>query len=530
MRWLPALSCAAVLALAAATAAAARPVTAARDGRPNVLVIMTDDQAAADVRYMTNVRRLLVAKGTTFSNAITSFPLCCPSRASFITGQFAHNHGVSSNFEPSYYSLRSRGNSLPVWLHRAGYFTSLIGKYLTGYGTRDPRDVPPGYSDWRGLLDFSSYDYFNYVLNQNGRLRTRGDPDYARALVELARRVSSERPQTVLDVAKLLLQLFRGGYYGAQRASDYSPDVTASITARILRGQRRARRPFFVWWAPAAPHREDVNSQRGRVGADPRPPPRLRGSLSRYRLPRPPSFDERDNSDKPRLVRALPLLSPKALAQLKLNYQGRIGSLLSVDEGVGRLLRVLRSTGQLKNTVIMFVSDNGWVQGEHRIPGDKYVPYEESLRVPLIFRGPGFPARRVVRRQVSNVDLAPTILALAGARARRLLDGLSLLPFAHDPARAPERALPIEATGNLFPVEGFPQPYDVVYSGLRSPGWKYVRWSYGDRELYDLRRDPYELRNLAGEPRYEATVARLERRRRTLSRCAGATCNTVRGD
>ena len=122
------------------------------------------------------VRRLLVRQGTSFTDAITSFPLCCPSRASFLTGQYAHNHGVSGNFAPSgYYGLTHRDNTLPVWLQRAGYHTALIGKYLNGYGARNPREIPPGYSEWHGALDLSSYDYFNFTINENGTLHTWGD-------------------------------------------------------------------------------------------------------------------------------------------------------------------------------------------------------------------------------------------------------------------------------------------------------------------------------------------------------------------
>ncbi len=492
---------------------------------------MTDDQALTDVAAMPNVQRLLVRRGTSFGNAITSFPLCCPSRASLLTGQFAHNHGVSGNFAPSgYYGLTRRDNTLPAWLQRAGYHTALVGKYLNGYGARNPREIPPGYSEWHGALDLSSYDYFNFTLNQNGRLRTWGDAGYANALLELARVVEREEIDTIGDFVRTLGRLFTPGNFGTTRAADYSNDVTAQITDGILRRQAQSRKPFFVWWAPAAPHREDVNSQRGAQWADPRPAPRHEALMSRYRLPRPPSFDEADSSDKPRLIRALPRLDAAALARLERNHQGRLAALQSVDEGVARLVRTLARTGQLENTVIVFVSDNGWVEGQHRIAGDKFVPYEESLKVPLVIRGPGFPAGRAVGAQVAaNVDLTATLLEVSRARAGRTQDGLSLAPMARAPGRAPHRALPVEATDKLFAAEGFPQEYDQAYSGLRSRQWKYVRWGYGDRELYDLRRDPFEQRNLATDPRFAATVARLERERTRLARCRGRACAAVPG-
>ncbi len=187
MRRLIAISLA-VLAVPAAVAEA-RPAGAGEDNRPNILVVMTDDQAAADVAKMPNVKRLLARQGTTFSNTIDSFPLCCPARATFITGQYAHNHRVKGNFHPfGWYGMKGRANTLPAWLQDAGYRTALIGKWLNGYGARDAHgEVPKGFDIWRGLLDVSAYDYYNFVMNVNGRLKTWGDREFARKLVRVCR-------------------------------------------------------------------------------------------------------------------------------------------------------------------------------------------------------------------------------------------------------------------------------------------------------------------------------------------------------
>ena len=173
------MSCWPPLALLAAASppAQARPARRrAKDGRPNILVVMTDDQAQADLAHMPNVKRLLAARGTTFADAVDSFPLCCPSRATFITGQYAHNHGVAGNFCPfGWYGMKHRANTLPAWLQKAGYRTALIGKWLNGYGARDAHgEVPAGFDIWRGLLDVSAYDYYNFVMNQNGKLQDLG--------------------------------------------------------------------------------------------------------------------------------------------------------------------------------------------------------------------------------------------------------------------------------------------------------------------------------------------------------------------
>jgi arylsulfatase A-like enzyme len=504
----------------------ARPGSAGDDGRPNVLLVMTDDMAASDIKAMPRVRELLSKQGTSFSDAITTFPLCCPSRASLLTGQHAHNHGVSGNFAPEgYYGLTHRDNTLPVWLQKSGYHTALVGKYLNGYGARDPKEIPPGYSEWHGSLDLSAYDYFNFTINENGQLHTWGDPAYANSLLELARAIERQEIDVLGDFVGLLQRLFTAGNFGTAEAKNYTVDVTAKITDDILRRQASAKNPFFVWWAPAAPHREDVNSQRGAQWADPRPAPRHAGAMSRWRLPRAPSFDEADMADKPKLLRAQPRLDAAAVQRLQRNHAGRMASLQAVDEGVAKLVATLKSTGQLDNTVIVFTSDNGWIEGQHRIPGDKFVPYEASIHVPLVVRGPGFAKGRTVGAQVSNVDLTPTFLELARARPGRVMDGLSLVSFARRPAAAPRRALPVEATGKLFAAEGFPQEYDQPYRAVRTARFKYVRWASGEQELYDLEQDPDELANKAGRSENAALLRRMAALAKRLSRCRGRACN-----
>src|SRR3954447_3252911 len=298
-----------VLVLALAGLAAARAAGTGRDGRPNILVVMTDDEAAADVAQMPNVRRLLAARGTTFADAIDSFPLCCPSRATFITGQYAHNHGVFGNFYPfGWYGMKDRANILPARLQKAGYHTALIGKWLNGYGARDAHgEVPKGFDTWRGLLDVSAYDYFNFVMNIDGRLKAFGDKDFARKLVEFANIEVTPNPSGLSGVLGKLTQLFGPApytYWGAQHAKDYSPDVTGKVTEGLVNAEKKSKDPFFIWWAPAAPHREDVaTTLMGRPGRDPRPAPRYEKKSGAFTLPRPPNFNEADFSDKPTNMR-----------------------------------------------------------------------------------------------------------------------------------------------------------------------------------------------------------------------------------
>jgi arylsulfatase A-like enzyme len=528
-----ALAAAAVFALPAA--AQARPASAAKDGRPNILVVMTDDQALADVAHMPNVKRLLARRGTSFADAIDSFPLCCPARATFITGQYAHNHGVAGNFWPyGWYGMKHRGNTLPAWLQRSGYRTALIGKWLNGYGARDAHgEVPAGFDTWRGLLDVSAYDYYNFVMNRDGALKSWGDADFARKLVEFARIEVIPNPGGLAGVTGQLRKVFGPppyDYWGAQNPEDYSPDVTGRITEDLVRSQRRSKKPFFIWWAPAAPHREDVAvTLMGRPGRDPRPAPRYEKLSTRFRLPRPPSFNEPDFSDKPSNTQAkAPALTQPQIDQLQLDYEGRMGSLLAVDDHVKRLVGILRQTRQLKNTLIVFLSDNGWLQGQHRIPGDKFLPYEESVRIPLILRGPGIPRGRTVRGQIANIDLAPTLLDVARARPGRIMDGVSLWPTIRDPRRRPRRAIELEAPAPLFegdiPVNGWDRPY----RGVRTDRYTYVVYKEtGDEELYDRRTDPHQLQNVAASPRYAGVKARLKSKLAKLNGCRGRACRVA---
>lgn len=360
--------------------------------RPNVVVLMTDDQTVESVRVMPNVRRLLVDRGTYFENSFVSFSLCCPSRATFLTGQYAHNHGVLSNQPPfGGYGALDGSSTLPVWLERAGYSTILLGKYLNGYGKRNPTEIPPGWTEWHGSVDPSTYNYFRYTLNENGTLVK----------------------------------------YGADAAS-YKTDVYADKAVDIVRRRAAADRPFFLWVAFLAPHSGGPRSA-DRPPDTALPAPRHRGRFASEPLPRPPSFNEADVTDKPGGIRIRPRLDAGAVAVVRKRYQLRLESLLAVDDAVGRIVHELDRSGELDNTLIIFTSDNGFLQGEHRIPLGKVSVYEPSTRVPLIMRGPGIRPGIRLRQPVANIDLAPTIVEAAGARAGLRMDGESLWPILRDP-------------------------------------------------------------------------------------------------
>jgi N-acetylglucosamine-6-sulfatase len=455
---------AAGLALSSGSAAIAVQVA------PNVIVFMTDDQNVSSLEVMPNVRALLAQQGVTFANNFVSYPLCCPSRATYLTGQYPHNHDVMWNTAPDggYYKLRGN-ETLPVWMARAGYQTAHIGKYLNGYGTQNPLEIPPGWGEWYGSVDPSTYKMWGYTLNENGVLKTYGQED-------------------VEDPALYQTDVYRA------KALDY-------INRKVAGG------PFFLSVATLAPHQE-AGFAANNGNRNPRPAPRHRGTFGDRALPKPPSYDEVDVSDKPAHIRALPRISAMTEAQITRTYRSRLESLLAVDEAVKAIVDLLQAKGELANTLIIFTSDNGWLQGEHRIPSGKIHPYEESIRVPLILRGPGLTPNTQRTAQVSNIDLAPTVMAAGGATPGIVVDGQSLLP--------------VSTAVRPVLIETGPRPDGSRwYAAVRTPRFVYVEHSTGERELYDLQLDPWQLQSRHNAAAYQEIRASLAVELHRLMACAG---------
>ena len=462
----------AVLAVALGGGAASASSSQAAQAKPNILVVMTDDQTVESLRVMGNVQTLLARQGTSFENSFASFPPCCPSRATYVTGQYGHNHTIMGNMAPAggYDKLApTHGNTLPAWLQRAGYVTVHVGKYLNGYGRARPNEVPAGWSEWYGSIDPSTYRFYNYTLNENGRLVT----------------------------------------YGTG-AANYQADVYSRKATELIRRLAPAAQPFFLSVAFLAPHSGGPRDPDDPANlATPSPAPRHRNRFASEPLPTPPSFNEADVSDKPAAIRNRPLIGPVRRNAIRENYQQRLESLLAVDEAVRDIVAALETSGELNRTLILFTADNGFFHGEHRVQTGKLLVYEPSVRVPLILRGPGVPRGARRPNLVANVDLAATILDAANAAPGRRLDGRSLLPLARDPLVRSGRDILLETQS---------------YSAIRTPRHVFVQHSTGEQELYDLATDSQQLQSLHADPRYTALKNDLAARLARLRTCAGDAC------
>ena len=442
---------------------------AAAQARPNIVVIQTDDQTVESMRVMRNVNALIGNRGARFRRSFVNYSLCCPSRATFLTGQYMHNHGVVANDGPRggfrrFHALHGN-NNLAVWLRRAGYYTAMIGKYLNGYVFRPL--VPPGWSEWRVSANQKVY---GYTLDENG------------AMVR----------------------------YGTDPAA-FKQDVLTRKAVRLVARRAPRRRPFFLWLAYTAPHIFEPPSSNppGNCQAAAMPAPRHARAFDSEPLPRRPNFNEADVSDKPAKIRRRPRLDAEQIAEIRRKYRCELESLLSVDEGVKRVVDALRAKGELWNTVLIYTSDNGYFHGEHRIPKYKQHLYEESIRVPLQMRGPGIPRGVRVGSLAINADLAPTIVDLANANPGLSMDGRSLIPVANRPGIERGRELLIEEPG---------------FKAIRTRRYVYAEHRSGARELYDLRNDPFELRSRHRSQAYALVRRRLASHLRPLKNCAGSSC------
>lgn len=436
------------------------------EAAPNIIVIMTDDQDdMGSIDHMPHTKRLLANQGIRFTNSFVDTSQCCPSRATLFTGQSAVNHGVEANTWATgggYYKFAPReDNSLGVWLQRAGYYTGLMGKVFNEYGDQDPTHIIPGWSEWYGFVN-PAQAYVGNVVNENGVIKT---------------------------YPKL----------------KYGTDMLSDKAVGFIRRNAPSLQPFFLLVTPIAPH-NDIG------GSPPRPAARHVDALAGVTFSNRPNINEADVSDKPSFIQVMPLVDEAATS---FKMQRRAESLLAVDEMVLDIVRTLIDEGEFHRTVIIFTSDNGFSLGSHRW-NKKYLPYEESIRVPLIMRGPGI-ARGELRTQiVNNIDLSATIMELAEALPGNIIDGRSLVPLLKN-SDVPWRS--------MIGLHGFLD--SMAFKGVKSETMMFAQYLTPvgiEEEFYDLATDPYQMVNRISDSSCLAAITFLRQKATTLAACSGESC------
>src|SRR5215217_6746794 len=484
--------------------------------RPNILFVLTDDLDYASAQKMPQITSLVAQEGLSFKEAFVSHPMCCPSRATILTGLYDHNHHVLGNgpTHGGFQKFVSEGheeNTIAVHLkEEGGYRTAFFGKYLNQYPNQDeppiphdPNHVPPGWDEWYAKMadeegERSTQRLYDYEINENGEVVS----------------------------------------YGSEE-EDFYTDVLSRQATDFVRRATPEEQPFFAYVAPTAPHGPATPAERDK------------GAFAEEEAPRPPSFNEEDVSEKPSGIRNRDLLSEGEVSAIDERYQDRLESMLAVDEMVASLIKELEAAGELENTYIFFTSDNGFEQGEHRIPEGKDRPYEESAHIPLLVRGPGIAGGSEVEQLVLNTDFAPTFADLA--KVEFVADGRSLAPLllgGEDGEQSSSQSssswrssvllekLPVEDNGDNAEEtnskrkgkakgkgkgKAKSETKEPTFEAIRTESHKYIEYDNGDVELYDLQNDPYELESLY-ESADPALVEDLKARLEALKSCSGEGC------
>ncbi|GAA0914776.1 sulfatase [Nonomuraea longicatena] len=448
----------------------------ARAPKPNIVFVLVDDLESGVLGHFPNITRELVDQGVSFDRFFVTNSWCCPSRTSMLRSQYVHSHGVLTNTAPEggfekFYRTNLERSTIGTWMQAAGYRTALMGKFLNHYpgGATPPTYVPPGWNDWRVPVR-NLYEEYGYQLNENGNL-----VDYG----------WSEQ--------------------------DYLSDV---LTARAQSFITASKDPFFLFLAPIAPH-NPAN-----------PAVRHSAAFPDAQAPRTPNYDQPDVEREPLWLRSQPRLTRRAEERVDERYRARLRAMLGVDDMVGALVQTLRSSGKLADTYVFFASDNGFHLGTHRLRQGKTTPFEEAIRVPMVVRGPGVPSATTVSELTATLDLPQTFAALGGARAPAFTEGRSLVPFLK--GRVPQewrRNVLVEFYRPLNRASARQTPVPD-YQALRTKTHTYVEYVTGERQLYDLDRDPYQLYNVA-DSAPPGLIDRLQARLHAMRACSGASCRVA---
>ncbi len=436
--------------------------------RPNLVLVVTDDQPLATFspQWMPNTFHRIVDRGTNFTDAVDNSPLCSPSRATLLTGQYNHNNDVLTN-TTGYRALHQRHNVLPVWLQRAGYRTGHFGKFLHHYGDVKGLRPAPGWDRWVTLGD--RHHYYDYNLSVDGERVHEG-----------------------------------------HKARDHVTAVTTRAADHFVRTNVRSRHPLYVQMEYFAPHESGKNKDPRCSGA-PEPERRDKRAAKGEKVPQGPAFNEADVSDKPAYSR-LGLMSKGDIRTLNRRYRCIAASMVGVDRGIKSVMKRFHDAHELRNTAFVFMTDNGIFLGEHRVRDGKSRGWEEGIRTPLAMRFPRSVGRtrKVVRAQAAAIDVAPTLLDLAGAKPCnrhrcRVMDGRSLLDAAEgDSSGIADRHVLIEMAEEptqekrawACSFTALRDSSSIFINGTRIPDPETKICEDGNSyEYYDLADDPYELQN-----------------------------------
>ncbi|XP_063073693.1 N-acetylglucosamine-6-sulfatase [Engraulis encrasicolus] len=483
------------------------PVWAAKYRRPNIVLILTDDLDASmgGMVPLNKTRKLLGDAGITFTNAFFASPLCCPSRASILTGKYPHNHHVINNtLEGNCSSVAWQKSqepiTFPALLQKNYYQTFFAGKYLNEYGNPDAggiEHVPPGWDYWFALERNSKY--YNYTLSVNGRAQK----------------------------------------HGQNYSLDYLTDVLANNSLDFLQYKSNYR-PFFMMVSTPAPHSPWTAA------------PQYDNTFPSAKAPRDPNFNVH-GKDKHWLIRqAKTPMSNSSIEFLDTAFRKRWRTLLSVDDLVEKLLQRLEVRGELENTYIFFTSDNGYHTGQFSLPMDKRQLYEFDIRVPLLVRGPNIKPNQTTPMLVANVDLGPTILDMAGIDYNKTqMDGMSFLPvltgqansstwrtdvlveYEGEGSNVSDPACPLLGPGvtECFPDCVCEDSFNNTYACVRtvSPTANLQYCEFDDNEVfvevYNLTADPFQLSNIAKSIEQEV-LEKMNHRLMMLQSCSAQSCRT----